>query len=58
MVWGVDDDIFPLTDAEYLDRVFPNSRGIRRVAGGKLFFPEEYPDVIAEEAQRLWSGPR
>jgi pimeloyl-ACP methyl ester carboxylesterase len=54
MVWGADDDIFPLADAEYLDRVFPNSRGIRRVIGGKLFFPEEFPDVIAEEAQRLW----
>jgi pimeloyl-ACP methyl ester carboxylesterase len=54
MVWGADDDIFPIADAEYLDRVFPSSRGIRRVAGGKLFFPEEFADVVAEEARSLW----
>jgi len=54
MVWGASDDIFAMGDAEYLDRVFPRSRGIRRVAEGKLFFQEEYPEVIAEEARRLW----
>jgi pimeloyl-ACP methyl ester carboxylesterase len=40
--------------ADYLDRTFPNSRGIRRVPEAKLFFPEEFPDVIADEARRLW----
>jgi pimeloyl-ACP methyl ester carboxylesterase len=54
IVWGADDDIFAQTDADYLDKTFPNSRGVRRVAGAKLFFPEEFPDVIAEEALRLW----
>jgi len=54
IVWGDADDIFALADAEYLDRAFPRSRGIRRVPGGKLFFPEEVPEVIAEEARRLW----
>ncbi|WP_057918497.1 alpha/beta fold hydrolase [Lysobacter antibioticus] len=54
VVWGAADDIFAQSDAEYLDRVFPNSRGIRRVPGAKLFFPEEFPEVIAEEARRLW----
>jgi pimeloyl-ACP methyl ester carboxylesterase len=56
IVWGTDDDIFSRADAEYLDRTFPSSRGIRDVPGGKLFFPEEFPDVIAEEARRLWRG--
>jgi haloalkane dehalogenase len=37
-----------------LDRTFPNSRGVRRVPGAKLFFPEESPDLLAEEARRLW----
>jgi len=55
MVWGMRDEFFPPADAEYLDCIFPQSRGIRRVAEGKLFFPEEYPDILAEEAQRLWS---
>jgi pimeloyl-ACP methyl ester carboxylesterase len=54
IVWGAADDIFSQSDAEYLDRTFPRSTGIRRVPGGKLFFPEEFPDVIADEATRLW----
>jgi len=28
-------------------------QGIRRVPGAKRFFPEEFPEIIAEEAQRL-----
>lgn len=54
IVWGTDDDIFAQSDADYLARVFPNSQGIRRLPGAKLFFPEEFPDVIAEEARALW----
>jgi len=54
MVWGASDKIFPVADAVYLDRVFPRSQGIRQVPEGKLFFQEEFPDVIAEEARRLW----
>ncbi|HJU38572.1 MAG TPA: alpha/beta hydrolase, partial [Tahibacter sp.] len=54
IVWGDADDIFAPADADYLDRTFANSRGVRHVPGGKLFFPEEFPDVIAEEALRLW----
>jgi pimeloyl-ACP methyl ester carboxylesterase len=56
IAWGAADDIFLQEDADYLDRTFPNSRGIRRVPEAKLFFQEEFPDVIAEEAQRLWSA--
>lgn len=54
IVWGAADDIFSPADADYLDRTFPQSRGIRRVPGAKLFFAEEFPDLIAEEARRLW----
>jgi len=56
IVWGAADDIFSLADAAYLDRTFPKSRGIRQVPTGKLFFPEEFPDVIAEEARTLWTS--
>jgi haloalkane dehalogenase len=55
IVWGTGDDIFSPKSPDYLDRTFGNSRGIRRVAGAKLFFPEEFPDLIAEEAIRLWN---
>jgi haloalkane dehalogenase len=54
LIWGTADDIFSLPDAEYLSGVLRGSRGIRRVEGGRLFFPEEFPDVIAEEAKQLW----
>jgi len=55
IVWGGADTIFALDDARYLDRLFPRSQGIRVVPEGKLFFPEEYPNLIAEEARRLWA---
>ena len=54
IVWGASDDIFLPKDAHYLDQVFPGSRGIAFVPKGKLFFPEEYPDMIATEARHLW----
>jgi hypothetical protein len=55
MVWGLKDSLFPVKWAEWLDRTLPGSRGIRRVEGANLFFPEEMPDLIAEEAERLWN---
>jgi pimeloyl-ACP methyl ester carboxylesterase len=54
MVWGAADPIFPVADAAYLDRTFARSLGVRQVPGGKLFFQEEFPDVIAEEARGVW----
>lgn len=58
MVWGTADPLFPVIWAEWLDRTLPKSRGIRRVEGGKLFWPEELPEVIAEEARTLWGVRR
>lgn len=54
IVWGTGDVIFAQASADYLDRSFGNSRGVRRVPGAKLFYPEEFPDLIAEEARNLW----
>lgn len=54
VVWGTGDGLFSAASPQYLAGVFPGSRGVRLVEGAKLFFPEEYPDVIAEEARRLW----
>lgn len=56
IVWGTGDTIFSPKSPDYLDRAFGNSRGLRRLEGRKLFWPEELPDVVAEEARRLWSG--
>jgi haloalkane dehalogenase len=54
LVWGTADQFFSLAAAEWLDRTFPRSQGIRRVEGGKVFFVEEQPDLIAQEARVLW----
>ncbi len=54
IVWGAADTFFPQSYADWLDQLFQHSRGIRRVAGAKLYFPEEMPDIIAEEARKLW----
>jgi haloalkane dehalogenase len=58
MVWGMKDRLFGVQWAEYLDRTLVGSRGVRRVEDANLFFPEEMPDVIAEEALALWSASR
>ncbi len=54
IIWGMADDIFLSSSPDYLDRTFGASRGVRKIAEAKLFFPEEFPDVIAEEARALW----
>ncbi|MFN3352527.1 MAG: alpha/beta fold hydrolase [Brevundimonas sp.] len=55
MVWGTGDIHFATAWAEWLDRSLPGSRGVRLVEGAKLFFTEEYPDLLAEEALALWA---
>jgi pimeloyl-ACP methyl ester carboxylesterase len=56
MVWGDAAPGFPVAGAQWLDRTLPHSRGVRIVPGAQLFFPEEMPDLIAEEAVRLWGS--
>jgi len=56
VVWGTGDTIFKQSDPDSLARLFPRFRGTRKVEGGKLFWPEEFPDIVAEEARKLWSG--
>jgi pimeloyl-ACP methyl ester carboxylesterase len=55
IVWGMADTIFSQDDPEYLAGILPRVTGIRRIPEGRLFFPEEYPGVIAGEARVLWS---
>ena len=56
IVWGTADDIFSPESPGYLSDVFGSSSSVRRLAGRKLFFPEELPEVIAMEARRLWTA--
>src|SRR4030095_10680405 len=54
ILWGAGDTIFKPDSPQYLDRLFPNSHGVRRIEGAKLFFPEEFPDLVADELRALW----
>lgn len=54
IVWGMADRIFSPGNIEYLASVLPRVIGIRKIPDAKLFFPEELPEVIAEEATTLW----
>ncbi|MGH8060563.1 MAG: alpha/beta fold hydrolase [Pseudoxanthomonas sp.] len=54
IVWGTGDTIFSPASPAYLDRTLARSQGVRHVQDAKLFFPEEFPDLIAEEARKLW----
>lgn len=54
MVWGTADQLFPVRWAEWLDQTLPGTKGVRLVEGGKLFWPEERPQVLDEEAKALW----
>jgi len=54
VIWGMADRIFNPAEADYLAGLFPQSQGVRKIPEAKLFWPEEYPDLIAEEARRLW----
>lgn len=54
IVWGTGDALFPLVWARWLDDALPGSRGIRRVENANLFFPEEFPKLVIEEARGLW----
>jgi pimeloyl-ACP methyl ester carboxylesterase len=58
IVWGTADTIFSPSSADYLAHTVRVSRGVRRLPGSKLFWPEERPDVLAEEALALWGIAR
>ncbi len=58
VVWGMSDTIFSSDSPDYLSGTLPGLCRVREIAGAKLFFPEEYPDIIAEEARALWARAR
>jgi pimeloyl-ACP methyl ester carboxylesterase len=56
ILWGTGDQIFSREWAEWLNHALPKSEGVRYVEKAKLFFTEEFPDIVAEEARRLWTS--
>src|SRR5688572_21670003 len=56
IVWGAADRVFSTKSPEYLAKAFGNSKGLRMLEGSKLFWPEERPEVVIEEARKLWAA--
>jgi haloalkane dehalogenase len=54
IVWGSEDRVFSTKSPGYLAKAFGNSKGLRMLEGGKLFWPEERPEIVVEEARKLW----
>jgi haloalkane dehalogenase len=54
VVWGMSDPIFSPQTPDYFASVFPKFTGIRKIPDARLFFPEEYPDIVVAEARALW----
>jgi pimeloyl-ACP methyl ester carboxylesterase len=56
VVWGTADSIFSIDGLHYLTENIGNLRFAERLDGYKLFWPEERPDVIRDQALRLWKA--
>jgi pimeloyl-ACP methyl ester carboxylesterase len=56
IVWGTDDVFFPTEWAYWLKDALPNARDVIELAGAKLFFPEERPDVLNKYIHDFWSS--
>jgi pimeloyl-ACP methyl ester carboxylesterase len=56
ILWGSADIHFGVEWAQWLDRTLPRSQGVRLVEGARLFFTEERPDLVVEEAVKLWAA--
>jgi haloalkane dehalogenase len=56
IVWGAEDRVFSQKSPDYLARTFGNSKGLRMLPGARLFWPEERPEIVVEEARNLWAA--
>jgi pimeloyl-ACP methyl ester carboxylesterase len=56
IVWGTADTAFDLKLAYWLAETIPGARPVVEIEGGKLFWPEEHPDRLAELLVAHWSG--
>jgi pimeloyl-ACP methyl ester carboxylesterase len=55
LVWGTDDESFPLRWAHWLQDVIPGVVGLVEVEGGRLFFPAERPAELTGPLREHWT---
>lgn len=56
IVWGMADSIFSPEGLRHLSQSVGNLRQVERLESYKLFWPEERPDVIRNQALKLWES--
>lgn len=56
ILWGTADPIFSVAGGRHIERNLGRSLGMREVPGAMLFWPEEHPEIIVEEARGLWTA--
>jgi hypothetical protein len=52
--WATGENIFSAHSPGCLDRLLPNSRGVRCIPNAKLLWPARFPEIIIEEPRRSW----
>jgi len=55
VMWGTDDSFFDKKWAYWLRDTIPGTRRVIEVPGGRLFFPEEEPELIAKALRLHWA---
>jgi pimeloyl-ACP methyl ester carboxylesterase len=56
VVWGTADGFFDVKWAYWLKDTIPGCRRVVKLAGAKLFFPEERPQELANAIRMHWQG--
>jgi pimeloyl-ACP methyl ester carboxylesterase len=54
IMWGTDDPFFDVKWAYWLRDTIPGARRVVEVPGGRLFFPEEEPELLASALRAHW----
>jgi pimeloyl-ACP methyl ester carboxylesterase len=55
VMWGTDDPFFDLKWAYWLRDTIPGTRRVIEVPGGRLFWPEEEPELLADALRAHWA---
>lgn len=53
---GTGDPYFHVKWAHWLEETLPDVREVVIVEGGKVYFPEEYPELVNEKLRAFWTG--
>jgi pimeloyl-ACP methyl ester carboxylesterase len=55
ILWGTGDSIFPLKWAYWLKATIPGACEVIELPGAKLWFSEEYPELVSEKLRAHWT---